>query len=124
MRNALFCALLVFGSILGCAAPVPPAAPQQQQQADTKQADTKPADIRGTVTRVAADEIRVEADPKTFSGAKAVVKITSTTEISDASGKTVAASALREGQVVRVWYGGAVALSYPLQTEAVKIVIE
>ena len=119
MRNAFFCVLLGFGSILGCAAPVPPTASQQQQQPEMK-----PADIRGTVTRVAANEIRVEADPTKFSGAKAVVKITSTTEITDAAGKSVAASALREGQVVRVWYGGEIAQSYPLQTEAVKIVIE
>jgi len=119
MRNAFFCALLVLGCVLGCAAPVPPAAPQQQQQAETK-----PADIRGTVTHVAANEIRVEADPKTFSGAKAVVKITTETEIRDASGKTVAASAIREGQVVRVWFGGEVAQSYPLQATAVSIVIE
>lgn len=118
MRSALLCALLV----LGCTAPVPPAG---MQSADTKPAEpTKPADIRGTVTRVAANEIRVEADSSKFSGAKAVVKITSETEIRDAAGKRVAATAIREGQVVQVWYGGEVAQSYPLQASAVRIVIE
>ena len=114
MRNAFLCALLT----VACAAPVPP--PAASSQAET----AKPANIRGVVTHVAPNEIRVEADAKEFRGAKAVVKITGTTEIRDAAGKPVAASAIREGQMVSVWFGGAVAQSYPLQTEAVTIVIE
>ena len=104
MTRLLFCALFAFA----CAAPVPPA-PQQSQE--TARGD---ANITGVVTKVQGNEIRVEAKPDEFSGAKAVVKITAATSI-------VGASAIREGQTVSVWFTGEVAQSYPVQAEAAEI---
>lgn len=88
-----------------------------------KPAPAHPADIRGVVTHIAGNEIRVEASPDERRGAKAVVTLTAATEIVDASGKK-AAAAIRKGQTVQVWFGGAVAQSYPLQAEAARLVIE
>ncbi len=106
----LFCALFA----LSCAAPVPPA-PQQRQET------ARAADIAGVVTSVQPDQIRVEATPSEFRGPKAVVKVTSATSIRDKAGNAIAASALREGQSVDVWFTGQVAQSYPLQAEAAEI---
>jgi len=111
MTRLLFCALFA----VSCAAPVPPA-PQQSQE--TSRGD---ASITGVVTKVQADEIRVEATPNEFRGAKAVVRITGATAIRDKAGNTVAAGAIREGQTVSVWYTGEVAQSYPVQAEAAEI---
>jgi len=111
MRSIVLCALLA----AACAAPLPPAAAQQQ---------VKPADIRGFVTKMQASEIRVEATPKEFSGAKAVVKITNDTAIRGSDGQSLPASAIREGQMVSVWFAGEVAQSYPLQATAARIDVE
>ena len=113
MRSAVLLALLA----LACAAPVPP-------PAAASQTPEKAPDIRGVVTRVQANEIRVEAMPHESHGTKAVVKITKDTTIRDKDGNAVNASALREGQTVSVWYAGAVAQSYPLQADAAQITIE
>jgi len=112
MRNAVLAALLA----VACTSPV--------AQQSSSEPPAKSPDIRGTVTHVAANEIRVEADPQASHGAKAVVKITDTTTIHDASGKPVDASSIHEGQRLRVWFDGAVAQSYPLQATASRIEIE
>lgn len=104
MTRLLFCALFA----VACAAPVPPASQQGQE---TARGD---ADITGVVTKVQGNEVRVEATPNEFRGAKAVVKITAATTI-------VGASSIREGQTVSVWYTGEVAQSYPVQAEAAEI---
>lgn len=104
---------------LACAAPPPPA-----PQAPQNRAPAREADIRGTVTHVEANTLRVEAEPKEFRGAKAVVTLTPNTVARTASGNAVPVSSIREGQVVRVWFTGAVANSYPLQAEAGEIVVE
>lgn len=104
MTRLLFCALFA----VACAAPVPPA---PQQGRETARGD---ANITGVVTKVEGNEVRVEATPNEFRGAKAVVKITASTTI-------VGATAIREGQTVSVWYTGEVAQSYPVQAEAAEI---
>jgi len=118
MSRLLFCALVVSAFAFSCAAPVPPA-PQQSQVTTRGEAD-----ITGVVTSVQANEIRVEATPAEKRGAKAVVTITGATSIRDKAGNVIAASALREGQTVSVWYNGAVAQSYPLQAEAAEIRVQ
>jgi hypothetical protein len=116
MTRLLFCAVFVFA--FSCAAPVPPV-PQQSQE--TTRGD---ADITGVITGMQANTIRVEATPTESRGAKAVVTITSATSIRDKAGNVIAASALREGQTVSVWYNGQVAQSYPLQAEASEIRVQ
>ena len=112
-RGWLF--FLVFA--IACAAPAPP--PPSEGSVTTREPD-----IRGTVTHVEANQIRVEATPSEFRGPKAVVTLTPGTAARTLSGRAVAASSIREGQVIRVWFTGAVANSYPLQAEAAEIVVE
>lgn len=109
--------LILIALVMACAAPVPPA-PNQGN------VTTREADIRGTVTRVDGNQIRVEATPAEFSGAKAVVTLSGATTIRTKSGGTVSAGAIRLGQVVRVWFTGAVAQSYPIQAEAAEVIVE
>jgi hypothetical protein len=84
---------------------------------------TAPA-IRGVVTSLRDNVMRVEAEPNVMRGAKAVVTLTSETIVRDSHGKAVNRSTLREGQKVSVWFGEDVGMSYPIQAEATEIVIE
>jgi hypothetical protein len=102
---------------MACAAPAPPA----PNQSDVT---TREADIRGTVTNVEGNQIRVEATPDEFRGAKAVVTVSGSTTIRTKSGETVSTGSIRKGQAVRVWFTGAVAQSYPIQAEAAEIIVE
>jgi hypothetical protein len=102
---------------IACTAPAPPSPNQDNVTA-------READIRGTVTQVEGNTIRVEATPDEFRGAKAVVTLTGATILRTKSGETVAAGSLRKGQIVRVWFTGAVAQSYPLQAEAAEVIVE
>lgn len=80
--------------------------------------------IRGVLTSLRDNVLRVEAEPDVMHGAKAVVTITAETVIRDAHGKTVGPAALREGQRLSVWFGDEVGMSYPIQAQATEIVIE
>lgn len=115
MRDKTWILLLFFA--MACRAPAPPS-PNQDH------VTTREADIRGTVTHVEGNTIRVEATPDEFRGAKAVVTLSSATLLRTTSGATVAPGSIRKGQIVRVWYTGAVAQSYPIQAEAAEIIVE
>ena len=102
---------------MACAAPAPP-------EPNQSNVTTREADIRGTVTKVEGNQIRVEATPDEFRGAKAVVTLTDATTIRKKSGGTLSAGSIRKDQVVRVWFTGAVAQSYPIQAEAAEVIVE
>lgn len=89
---------------------------------------TGAAHITGTITRVGSggSTILVEERPQEPSGgAKAAVTVTSVTRIWGPSGNTVRLSPadLRVGAVVRVWFDGPVAESYPVQGKAADIAL-
>ena len=87
---------------------------------------TREPDITGTVTRVSDDgtSVLVEERPQDTSGsAKAALRITTQTHIWGADGTPAPATDLRVGVVVRAWFDGPVAESYPLQVAAGHIAI-
>ena len=92
--------------------------------------DTRP-DITGTITRLtpagSVGSILVEERPEQVSGsAKASVRVTEATTIWRTAGTTTARGSFGElaaGLVVRVWFEGPVAESYPVQGAAKTIVI-
>ena len=89
-----------------------------------------PASITGKVTVVtpSADggSVRVEAAPTDVAGtsAMAVVRVTPTTTVIAPNSEGSGFSALRVGQVVRVWFVGPVRQSQPVQANAGTIVID
>jgi hypothetical protein len=89
-----------------------------------------PASITGRVTVVtpSADggSVRVEATPADVAGtsAMAVVRVTPTTTVIAPESEGSGFSALRVGQVVRVWFVGPVRQSQPVQANAGTIVID
>jgi len=84
-----------------------------------------PADIRGSITRLDDRQLLVEENPGEETGSpKAWVRLTATTEILDAAGKSLGVTDLRKGQIVAVWFDGPAAESYPLQAKARTIVVE
>jgi hypothetical protein len=109
--------MILIALVIACTAPAPP--PPNQGNVTTREAD-----IRGTVTKVEGNQIRVEATPDEFRGAKAVVTLSGATTIRTKSGGTVSSGSIRKGQVVRVWFTGAVAQSYPIQAEAAEVIVE
>lgn len=109
--------ILLIAFAFACAAPAPPVPNQGDVTA-------READIRGTVTHIEGNQIRVEALPDESRGAKAVVTLAGSTIIRTRAGDAVAAGSIRKGQVVRVWFTGAVAQSYPIQAEASEVIVE
>jgi hypothetical protein len=86
---------------------------------------SEPPAIQGVVTALAEGSLRIEAVPADESGsAKAVVRLTATTEIRHADGRRVGADALRLGRRVRAWFTGTVMESYPVQATGQLIVID
>jgi len=86
--------------------------------------DTAPS-IRGEVTAATMQSIRVEENPAEASGsAKADVRLTANTVVLRQDGSVTDASELRKGQVVRVWFTGPVAESYPVLANGGTILIE
>ena len=81
--------------------------------------------IIGQVTGIALPTIVVEEKPTEPHGsAKARVRITDGTQVLRRGEGVVAATELRVGQQVKVWFTGPVMESYPLQATAGMIVIE
>ncbi|HEU4698604.1 MAG TPA: hypothetical protein VFS40_05455 [Gemmatimonadales bacterium] len=87
---------------------------------------SRAADIAGVVTAVDTAWLRVEADPARPTGApKALLRLRPATVVRRAPGDSAAAAAdLRAGQFVRVWYGGPVFETYPVQGDAGVVVID
>lgn len=81
--------------------------------------------IRGEITAATTHSIRVEENPAQASGsAKADVRVTAKTSVLRQDGSVTDASELRTGQIVRVWFTGPIAESYPVLTSGGTIVIE
>lgn len=106
-------ALLIAGTITGCAADAPP-------DAD--------AGIIGSITSMdhlinGELSMLVEGGPQAAGALsdKAQVAVTTDTRIFDARGKRIGMDALKAGLGVRVWFTGPVAESYPIQGEAAAI---
>jgi hypothetical protein len=91
---------------------------------------TESAGIAGRITSVVAlgnyaGTIRVEAEPTSpTSGAKAMVTVVNASTILTLDRKEGDFRSLSTGQWVRVWFSGAVALSYPVQGTAATVVID
>jgi len=90
---------------------------------------TQPS-IAGWVTAInqtgeGTGTIRVEERPTESAGsAKAVVRITATTEILRADSTRAEFGSFIVGQWVRVWFVGPVAQSYPVQANAATVIID
>lgn len=88
------------------------------------------ADMAGRITALTAagaysGSIRVEANPfSTTTGAKAVMTVPASATIVLLTRAEGDFRALTVGQWVRVWFNGAVALSYPVQGTALAIAID
>ena len=81
--------------------------------------------MRGAVTAIEGEQIRVEADPGAGSGSdKAMLRITGDTQIFWRSGERADRGDLRLGTVVSAWVSGPVRESYPVQADAATLVIE
>ncbi len=82
-------------------------------------------DIRGTITAIAAAQVRIEERPDQETGsAKASVRLLPTTRILRRSGGVAAPADLRVGQQASAWFEGPVAESYPVQAAARVLVVE
>ncbi|MCX7818745.1 MAG: YobA family protein [Kiritimatiellae bacterium] len=82
--------------------------------------------IRGVITAVERDRVRIEENPREPSGSqKAVLRVTAHTVLRwRGSGAPATLADLRPGRTVRAWVTGPVAESYPVQGTAAKIEIE
>jgi hypothetical protein len=86
---------------------------------------TKDPYIRGAITAVATESIRVEENPADLSGtAKAVLQLTEKTRIQRRAGGSALRSDLQVGVLVSAWVTGPVKESYPVQATACAIIIE
>ena len=132
-RVALCTGLVVIG--LGCAGPEPPpeAPGSSEPVADTVTSTSSgrlavPAgepSIRGIVTEVSGESVRIEADPAAASGsAKAVARVGAGTRVLYRGGEPASLADLTIGHNVSVWFTGPVMESYPVQAAAETIVIE
>lgn len=87
-----------------------------------------PADppyLRGTVTALDGDQVRVEENAGERSGsAKAVLRITPSTRIVWRTGEPAERGDLRLGTRVSAWVSGPIAESYPVQAEADLLLVE
>lgn len=98
--------------------------------ATTPTIPSESAGIAGRITSVVAlgnyaGTIRVEAEPTNPSaGAKAMVTVVNASTILTVDRKEGDFRNLSTGQWVRVWFSGAVALSYPVQGTAATVVID
>ncbi len=119
MRGAaLFVALTVASA--GCDAPPQPT----HAGADAVVPATRPQ-IRGTITLMLPEQMRVEAKPEQRSGSpKAVVRVGPAVPVAYRDGRRAAVAQLRLGQQVSVWYAGPAELSYPERATASVIVID
>jgi hypothetical protein len=111
----LLCSALVI--IVGCSVGVDPTGPSQD-------APSRAPSIRGTITAVREQRIRVEQDPSSQGGAKADVRISQDTQLRDREGRAIQQSALAVGAEVRVWFAGPVAESFPVQATAAFVVLD
>jgi hypothetical protein len=81
--------------------------------------------IRGTITAIERNRIRIEEVPADLTGtAKALLRLTDTTRIQLHSGAVASPSDLRVGQGVSAWVTGPIMESYPVQADASAVVIE
>ena len=81
--------------------------------------------IRGTITAIDGNTIRVEVNPaEEHRGKKALLRITKETIILDSLGEPLSQSDLVIGQIVSVWVTGPVIETYPVQAKASLIVVE
>lgn len=118
MRGALLVALMF--APLGCDASPRPA----HAGADSLVPAGKPQ-IRGTITLMLPEQIRIEAKPEQRSGSpKAVVRVGPAVPVAYRDGRRAAVAQLRLGQQVSVWYAGPAELSYPERATASVIVID
>ena len=90
---------------------------------------TTPADVRGVVTHVdrmgSTAMVRVEEAPADSAGSvKAVVTVEGDGVVWRMGGARGTVGDVRAGQVVRVWFAGPVAESYPVRARARAVVIE
>ena len=86
--------------------------------------DTAPS-IRGEVTAATTQSIRVEENPtEAYGSAKADVRLTAKTTVFRQDGSVTDASELHKGQIVRVWFTGPVAESYPVLANGGTMLIE
>jgi hypothetical protein len=95
-----------------------------------------PAGITGRITAISSrgsdrSAIRVEFDPSSQSGPKALVTVTSETvrlrvlkDVTTLPGPPTDLFSLEVGQWVRVWFKGPVLESYPVQGSAAAVVID
>lgn len=85
----------------------------------------EPPYLRGTVTALDGDEVRVEEDAGDRSGsAKAVLRVTGSTRIVWRTGVAAERGDLRLGARVAAWVTGPIAESYPVRAEAAVLVVE
>jgi hypothetical protein len=81
--------------------------------------------IQGAITALEAGSVLVEENPSDVSGSpKALLRLTDNTRILHRSGAVARRSDLTVGLVVSAWVTGAVAESYPVQANALVIVLE
>lgn len=80
--------------------------------------------IRGIITAVQGETVRIEAQPEDSAGSdKAVVRLLPSTRIFRGQ-ERVGSEAIRVGQRAGAWFSGPVMESYPVQARAAAIVID
>ena len=83
------------------------------------------ASITGHVASVQLPSVLVVAEGTQPGGSdRASVRVHAGTRVLWGTGEAASAADLRKGQAVRVWYGGPVMESYPIQVAAAAIVID
>lgn len=110
LRSAPLALLLLFAA---CGAPEDGGAPAE------------PPYLRGTVTALDGQTVRVEENAGERSGsAKAVLRITGSTRIVWRTGEPADRGDLRLGTRVSAWVAGPIAESYPVQADAAVLLVE
>ena len=113
----------VVAAVAACAQPAasedPPAA------AAAAGIPAEPPSIRGVITAVHDDRLRIEANPAEAWGSdKAMVRLTAGTRILRRDGGTATRADLTAGRPASAWFTGPVLESYPVQATASAILLE
>lgn len=120
-----FVLLFTLGMLAACGGANAPEDALTTPSTSANAAPAEPPSIRGLVTAIGDNTIRVEEKPaESYGSAKAIARLTSRTVIMRREGERAAATDLAVGQTVSVWFDGPVMESYPVQSTAGVIVLE